>query len=169
MWDDLWEWASSPLGSGIVGGVAVALIVAIAARVSKNARKMITAIFRWIFGIRITTKRGIQRRVDAAISERQRHVVPARWVISARAGTGAKGLYNLVLVNVALGSTARAVHVDSESFGFRFLSSADWEIVEPHTEAVFQGHWDRMMYGDPGFTVAWTDEAGQRRTDFVSV
>ena len=164
MFDDLIKWASSPLGSAIVGGVAVALIVAIAARVSKNARKVIAAVFRWIFSIRITTSGRIRRRVDRLIAERQKHVVSASWVIGMPKD-GATNQY--ILMNMANGSVTHAINVDSNSFGFTFLSGADWPTLQPGQEVRFAGHWDRMLHSPPSFMVTWTDDAGKRQQQFV--
>jgi hypothetical protein len=90
MWGEAVRWASSPLGATIVGGVVVAAVIAIAARVSKGARSVIVGVFRWLLSVRITTTTRIAAATARTLESRMSRVVPARWVIGERQGAGGR-------------------------------------------------------------------------------
>jgi hypothetical protein len=73
-WDDFWRWAeTSQLGSNVVGGLIVALVVAVAALVVSFAKASwrdkiwgsVARLFRWLGTIRVTTT----ARQEAMVNE----------------------------------------------------------------------------------------------------
>jgi hypothetical protein len=166
VWEELVKWSSSPLGSAVVGGVAVAAIVAIASAISRGVRSAVAALFRWVFSIRLTTTGRIHARVRREIEDLQRHVVPPRWIIGRRKN-GERNEWTVI--NAAMDSVARAVTVDTLSNSFTFLSSADWSEVEPMEEYTFFGKQEQYTLATPLFAVTWTDQAGKRRTTQVQM
>lgn len=163
---DTFAWSNTPLGATVVGGILVIVLVGTAVRLSKGVHKTLTAVLRWLFSIRITTSRGLSRRTSTLIQDRQKLVVNARWIIAVpKHGKPDE----LIVENVAQGSVAHAVKVESDSYGFTFLSAADWLVLQPGAAASFFGHWDQFAYSAPQFTVTWTDLAGTRRAQFVRI
>lgn len=166
VWSDVMDWASTPLGATIVGGVAVAAILAVAARISKGARSAIARSLRWLFSIRLTTRGRIERRVERLITEKQKFVIKARWVVGVLKDGGPN---EFVLMNVAQGSNPRAIHLESASWDFTFLSAADWPAAPHLAHLQFTGKRDSMSFSAPAFNVYWTDEVGRRHSENVGM
>jgi len=86
-WDDFWNWAeTSQLGSNVVGGLIVALVVALVALVASVVKKSwrdkiwghVGKLLFWIRTLRITTtdriEKEYERRVDEGTSGHEREV-----------------------------------------------------------------------------------------------
>lgn len=173
----LWAWANTSLGSNVVGGLIVALVLALLALFPRVRHPLFAAIVkgaRFVVTIRLSTttrQRGVveaayeRARVDveaARTSTQRKFFVHARWFVGFKKDGDGK---SYVLGNVAEGSVATNVHLDAGT-DFGFMSSADWPRIPGGRQVDFRGRasQDAFAYEKVVFNVTWSDDHGDQHT-----
>jgi len=146
----------------------LSFVLAIAALVvSAVFWRRVWAFLRWtgrmlrqVARLRVTTVDRLPRKASSPIR-------PVRWDVTRFKGAGE---HEFVLANWGEGSTARNVQLEAHGDGVKLRSGAFWEAIDGGSHGKFLMITGLLsFYLGVTFTVSWTDERGQRQSDFVVV
>lgn len=157
---DLWGWASeNQIAAGVISGLIVLVIAAIP-KARKPLFDAVSRFFRWIGGLRVTTRKQRDATISAALDSKQgKHFVRPQFVIFPQ---DKDLLWTWHLYNTAENSVAAHVRLSVDETYFQISSAVDWERFEGPGLREFRGvpTNEGRLFG-VGFTVEWVNVNGE--------